>query len=241
LTERTALPGREIVRRHWRGQWQGAVSTGDFEDWWETTVHDGVVENSAFSRRSTSLQEGWEKHLQAGPAGSQTPSGSYELVFQPDPTLYDGRFANNGWLQELPKPITRLTWDNAALMSPATAKELGVALGSYAHGGEHGGFHQPVIELRLGESKVRLPAWIVPGHADRTITVYLGHGQTAAGKIGSGVGGNVYPLRTSEHPWFAPGLAVVKTPYRHLLACTQQHQMMENRALVRSATLASYK
>ena len=74
-------------------------------------------------------------------------SESFELVFQPDPTIYDGSFANNGWLQELPKPLTKLTWDNAALMSPATAKELGVGFGEYAHGGEHGGYHMPVVTL----------------------------------------------------------------------------------------------
>ena len=76
-----------------------------------------------------------------------------ELFFQPDPTLYDGRFANNGWLQELPKPITRLAWDNAALMSPATAKELGVDLGEYTHGGEHGGYYQPLVELQSANAK----------------------------------------------------------------------------------------
>ena len=76
-------------------------------------------------------------------------AGEFELVFQADPTIYDGSFANNGWLQELPKPITQLTWDNAALMSPATAKELGVEFGEYAHGGEHGGYYMPVVELKV--------------------------------------------------------------------------------------------
>ena len=81
----------------------------------------------------------------ANPTGSET----FELVFQPDPTIYDGSFANNGWLQELPKPLTKLTWDNAALMSPATAKELGVGFGEYAHGGEHGGYYMPVVTLEV--------------------------------------------------------------------------------------------
>jgi molybdopterin-containing oxidoreductase family iron-sulfur binding subunit len=163
----------------------------------------------------------------------------------PDPTFYDGRFANNGWLQELPKPITKLTWDNAALMSPATAKELGVGLGGYAHGGEHGGFHQPVVELQLGDRKVKAPAWVVPGHADGSVTVYLGYGREAAGKVGGdaghAVGFNAYPLRTSAAPWFAPGLEVSKTTETYLLACTQQHHLMENRAPVRSGTLAEYQ
>ena len=79
------------------------------------------------------------------------------MAFYPDPTIYDGRFANNGWLQELPKPITELTWDNAAMMSPATARELGIDWGRYAHGGEHGGYHQPVVELQVWRD-IRTPA-----------------------------------------------------------------------------------
>ena len=112
-------------------------------------------------------------------------------MFQPDPTIYDGSWANNGWLQELPKPITKLTWGNAAIMSPATAEQLGVGLGSYAHGGEHGGYYMPVVELQLDGRKVRAPAWIMPGHADRSVTVYLGHGRQHAGQIGG----------TVEHTW----------------------------------------
>src|SRR5262249_43341534 len=148
---------------------------------------------------------------------------------------YDGRFANNGWLQELPKPITRLTWDNAALLSPATAKELGVALGDYTHGGEHGGYHQPVIELRVGEEKVRAPAWIVPGHADRCITVHLGYGRQSAGRVGGNsdnrVGFNAYLLRKSRRPWFTAIEKPRKTGATYPLACTQAHQLMENRNL----------
>ena len=94
-------------------------------------------------------------------------------------------------------------------MSPATAKELGVGLGGYAHGGEHGGFHQPVVELHARRADAsRAPAWIVPGHADGSITVYLGYGRTAAGKVGGSdgtVGFNAYALRTSDRPWFAAG------------------------------------
>jgi molybdopterin-containing oxidoreductase family iron-sulfur binding subunit len=243
LTSQRPAPGADLVRVHWRKQRQG--SSGDFDDFWQTALHDGVVAGTRFAARSLSLKEGWEKHLEGGAGVEGSGTGPYELVFQQDPTVYDGRFANNGWLQELPKPITRLTWDNAALMSPKTAKELGVSLGSYAHGGEHGGFHQPLVVLRLGESTLRAPAWVVPGHADSSVTVHLGYGREAAGRVGGNtthkVGFNAYELRTSEHPWFAPGLAVEKTADRYLLACTQQHQLMENRAVVRSATLTEYR
>ena len=103
------------------------------------------------------------------------------IVFLPDPTIYDGAFANNGWLQELPKPLTKLTWGNAAIMSPATAERLGLGRGSYAHGGEHGGYEMPVVEVRwraVGE----MPAWIMPGHADGTVTVYLGQAASVPGR-----------------------------------------------------------
>jgi molybdopterin-containing oxidoreductase family iron-sulfur binding subunit len=192
------------------------------------------------------LKSGWEKHLRGAPVADApgSPDGGYELVLQQDPAIYDGRFANNGWLQELPRPITTLTWDSAALMSPATARELGVGIGSYAHGGEHGGYHVDVVELRLGDTTVRAPVWIVPGQADGSITVSLGYGREAAGKIGGTseqkVGFNAYPFRTSERPWFAPGLQVRKTRGKGLLACTQEHHRMERRKTVRSGTLDDY-
>jgi molybdopterin-containing oxidoreductase family iron-sulfur binding subunit len=244
LTGRLPAPGYETVRAYWRKHWQGRKSSGDFEAFWQTALHDGVVDGTKFPAQSVSLKEGWEKHLEGGAGGKA--GERYELVLQQDPTIYDGRFANNGWLQELPKPITRLTWDNAALMSPATARELGVErLGSYAHGGEHGGFYQPVVELSLGDRKVRAPVWVMPGHADGSVTVHLGYGREAAGRVGgtadNKVGFNAYAFRTSDRPWFAAGLTVRKTGDRYVLACTQQHQLMENRDLVRSATLAEYQ
>ncbi len=237
IAHRLQTPGHETVRGYWQKHWEGRKSSGDFEDFWETSLHDGVVAGTALPAKSVSLKEGWEKRLSAGVGSS---GEGYELVFQPDPTIYDGRFANNGWLQELPKPGTQLTWDNAALMSPATARALGVKLGSYAHGGEHGGYHQPVVELTVGDRKVRAPAWIQSGHADRSITVYLGHGREQAGKVGSKVGCNAYALRTSDRPWIAPDLAINKTSETYQLACTQQHNLMENREVVRAGTLDEY-
>jgi molybdopterin-containing oxidoreductase family iron-sulfur binding subunit len=243
LADRIQTPGYEIVKAYWRKHWQGQGSSGDFEDFWQTAVHDGVVAGTRFPARSVALKAGWEESLTAG--GGPTSATGYEIVFERDPTIYDGRFANNGWLQELPKPITSLTWDNAAVMSPATAQELGVDLGSYSHGGEHGGYHPDVVELRLGDAAVRAPVWIVPGHADGSITVHLGYGREFAGRVGGTpnhkVGFNAYALRTSERPWFAPGLQVRKTGDRYPLACTQAHHLMENREIIRAGTLAEYR
>ncbi len=238
LARRLETPPLEMVKAYWGLQRKtlGSAAAGDFEDFWQTALHDGVVAGSALPPRTVALKAGWEKQL----GSAQGSAAGIELVFQPDPTIYDGRFANNGWLQELPKPITRLAWDNAALMSPATAKELGVELGEYAHGGEHGGYYQPLVELQLGERKVTAPAWIVAGHADHSVSVYLGGGRLNAGKVGSGVGFDSYALRTSADPWFAGGLKITKTGRTYLLCCVQQHHLMENREVVRAGTLDEY-
>jgi molybdopterin-containing oxidoreductase family iron-sulfur binding subunit len=236
-------PGREIVRTHWRTRWEARHAKGAFEPFWEKALHDGVIPGTAFQPKAVNLKEGWQKLLQT--AVSESPPENMEIVFQPDPTIYDGSWANNGWLQELPKPITKLTWGNAALVSPATAAQLGIDMGSYAHGGEHGGYSMPVVELQVDGRSVRAPVWIMPGHADRSVTVYLGHGRSRAGRIGGTaehpVGFNAYLLRSADRPWFAPGLQVVKTGDRELVACTQEHQLMENREVVRAGTLAEYR
>ncbi len=246
-------PGREMVRAHWRDHWERRHEKGSFEPFWQRALHDGVIPDTAFQPKTVKLQDGWEKYLakssslptnlQSVPA--EGTEQELEIIFQPDPTIYDGSWANNGWLQELPKPITKLAWGNAAIMSPTTARLLGVELGSYAHGGEHGGYWMPVIELSLGGRSVRAPAWIMPGHADRSITVYLGHGRERAGSVGGtveqSVGFNAYRLRTADEPWSALGVHSVHTDETALVACTQAHQSMEGREPVRWATLAEYR
>jgi molybdopterin-containing oxidoreductase family iron-sulfur binding subunit len=246
LSGERPVPGYDIVRGYWREHWLARDKAGKFEDFWQTAVHDGIVAGTTFPTKTVLMKDGWEKHLKNAHVGVQAGStDGYEIVFQPDPTIYDGRFANNGWLQELPKPITTITWDNAAIMSPATAKELDVDLGSYAHGGEHGGYHPNVVELELGGASVRAPIWIMPGHADRSITVYLGYGRKFAGRVGGStdeaVGFNAYELRNSDHPWFTNGLRIRVTGDRYPVACTQQHHLMENRDLVRVQTFKTYE
>jgi molybdopterin-containing oxidoreductase family iron-sulfur binding subunit len=200
-----------------------AAATGDFDLWWRRAVHDGFVANSAPAPRNVSASTGWISGYQA-----QQDVGGIEIVFRPDPYLYDGRFANNGWLQETPRPLTRVTWDNVAHISPATAQRLRLQ-------------NEDLVELRYRGRNVRLPAWIMPGHADESVTVHLGYGRNRAGRVGSRVGANVNQLRTSDAPWSGSGLEVRKTGGRYQLAVTQGHHLMENRALVRSATLEHYK
>jgi molybdopterin-containing oxidoreductase family iron-sulfur binding subunit len=243
LTNQVPTPGLELVRAYWRGHWNGRTqAASSFDDAWQTALHDGIVPGTALPHKSVSLRKDWQDRLKMPHAAS---AGGYEIIFRPDPMIYDGRFANNGWLQECPRPITMLTWDNAALMSPNTARALGVAERHYAHGGEHGGYAVPVVELKVGERTVTAPVWIVPGHVDDSITVHVGYGRQASGRVGGDdrapVGFNAYALRRSAQPWFARGARVRKVAGSQLLACTQEHQLMENREVVRSGTLDEYQ
>ena len=142
------------------------------------------------------------------------------MSFYPDASMYDGRFANNGWLQETPDPMSKLTWDNAALLSPVTAKTLAVE-------------NNDVIQIEVGGRSIEIPVLIQPGHADKAISLFLGYGRTSVGSVGRHVGQDVYPLRTTEAFWHSSGAAVRKTTKRHPLACTQDHHSMEGRPIAR--------
>lgn len=162
------------------------------------------------------------------PPTPQPAGGGLEIVFRPDPHIWDGRYANNGWLQELPRPITKLTWDNAALVAPKTAEELGLENEDY-------------VELHYRNRMVKAPIWVVPGHPVGSVTVGLGYGRRLAGRVGSGIGYNAYALRTSDAPWFGRGLEIVKTGDKFQLASTQDHGSMEGRDLVRVGTVEEYR
>ena len=229
--------GYDIVRGHWRGK-----MGPDFDAAWRKALHDGVIAGTAAPPKT--IQAGIEPfqptmldRLAAGreaTAAAQpdlpapAAQASLEVIFRPDPTILDGRFANNGWLQELPKPLTKLTWDNAATFSPATAKRLDLG-------------KEDLIELSYRGRKVKAPVWIEPGHPDESVTVHFGHGRTRAGKLGTGTGFNAYTLRSSDSLWSGQGLTVAKTGERVRLATTQPHHMMEGRPLVRSATLEEFR
>ena len=229
----------DIVRDYWRG-----VSGGkDFELFWRTAVHDGVVAGTALPAKTIKL-----KLNATSEAGRSTPSSvqtekqnSLEIIFRPDPTVLDGRFANNGWLQETPKPLTKLTWENAVLLSPATAERLGLSRTISTTGGERGTIYTDLIEVTFQGRRVRGAAWILPGHADNCVTVHLGYGRTRAGKVGNGAGFNANLLRTVETPWRGSGVEIHKTGDQYPLACTQFHHLMEGRDLVRAATLERYQ
>ena len=218
-SERTSY---QIVREYWQNQYRG----DDFATFWHTTLHDGVMAGTALPPR-TPTYRGEEVAALTASMGSAPVPQTLELVFRPDATLWDGRFANNGWLQELPEPLTKLTWDNAALVSPATAERLTLRNGD-------------VIELRYEGRMVQAPVWIAPGQADGMVALALGYGRWRAGRLGTGVGANAYALRTSRTLWFATGLEVRPTGARHTLATTQHHHSMEGRHLVRVGTLEQF-
>ena len=149
-------------------------------------------------------------------------------MFLPSPSLHDGRFANDGWLQELPDPLTKLTWDNPALVSPKTAETLGLA-------------SEDVIRVDYSGRSLELPVWILPGMADGVVALTLGYGRSHAGRIGSGVGFNAFTVRSSKAPGFDSGVKLTKLARTYSLSATQNHGSMEGRPLVRESTLTELR
>jgi molybdopterin-containing oxidoreductase family iron-sulfur binding subunit len=195
--------------------------TGDFDTTWRKAVHDGFIPNTALPVRTLKAKAGgW-------PAAPQAPQGT-ELVIRRDPTIWDGRFSNNGWLQELPKPIIRLGWDNVAYVSPGTAQK-------------NKWDYQDVIEIEVNGQKQKAPVWITPGHPDESITVTLGYGRERAGRVGTGFGYNAYLFRSSNAPYIVTNAKITSTGDHYPLAREQGWNDMENRHIVRAATLEEFE
>ncbi len=123
---------------------------------------------------------------------ADSAGGGLDIVFRPDPSIWDGQFANVGWLQELPKPLTTLTWGNIVSISPALARRMGVANGDH-------------VEVTILDRSVTGPAWIMPGQADNTVALYLGYGRKRAGRVGNGLGYDAYDVRPVDQPWLTKG------------------------------------
>jgi MoCo/4Fe-4S cofactor protein with predicted Tat translocation signal len=218
LLGQPSASGYELVRTYWKTQ----KTEGDFEHFWRHALHDGLVAESALPAKTVSL-----KSVDWAATGAAKGSAPLEILFRPDPNIWDGRFCNNGWLQELPKALTKLTWDNAAIVSPAMAERLKLS-------------NQEVVTLSYHERTVEAPVLIVPGYPDNAVTVHLGYGRTHAGRVGGGIGFNANALRTSDAPWVGTGVEIRKTPKTYQLVTTQSHYTMDGRNLVRVGTIGEF-
>ena len=228
LAALNSTPGQtpmELVKGYWTKAfaspaWTLRNRTGQpfasVESFWRNALHDGFI-------ASTSILNGAAAAPAPAPALAAAPAAKtgLEIVFRPDGTVLDGRFANNAWLQELPKPLSKVTWDNIAYVSTKTAQD-------------HGGLKQgDVIDIKYGAGTVSLPVWVMPGAADDAVIVHFGYGRLKAGRVGNGVGVDVFPIRSSKAPWFDGGATITKTGRTYPLASTQNHFAMEDRHPVR--------
>ncbi len=215
-----------LVQETWKAQMPGQ----NFDKAWRKILHDGVLPNSAAGPVNAS----------ANPTGIGTagkPGSGLEVSFRPDPTLWDGRFANNGWLQELPKPLSKVTWENIAMISPATASKLGV---SQAAGGLGRDTGVPIAEISAGGKSIKVPVWIAPNHANDSITLFTGGGRAKVGAVGANHGYDAFQLLSSANTTFTSGVKFELTGSIVDLATTQIQSAMEGRAFVRSATLQKF-
>jgi molybdopterin-containing oxidoreductase family iron-sulfur binding subunit len=220
-------PAYQLLRDFWRGQ---AAGVADFESHWETIVSVGVVPGTTSAPVNAAANLDAATALVNAYQPPQTAAGQYEINFIPDYKLYDGRFANNSWLQELPDPITKLVWDNPLLISPRTAEELKVERGA-------------MLEVSYGGRKLTAPVWVMPGHADGAVTLSLGYGRSGLHETtAQGKGYNANLLRTLGAPWFGGGATLTKSdaePYK--LVSTQQHWSTAGRPVALDFTLDEWR
>jgi molybdopterin-containing oxidoreductase family iron-sulfur binding subunit len=215
LNNRTDHSAYDTVRDYWQTQHKGK----DFDDFWQTSLHDGVIQGTALPETSAPAAK--------VPGTTIANAAGLEVVFRPDPSVGDGALSNNAWLQEMPKPQNKMTWDNAAWISPKSAQRYGLTTGD-------------IVGITVRGRKVDGPVWIMPGHADESITVQFGYGRARAGRVGDDVGFNAYAIRDSAAPWSDTGVEISRTSRGYVFATTQHTQTMEERDPFRVATFAEY-
>jgi len=185
LLDEPGLSPYDAVRETWK-----PLIKGDFEMGWRKALHAGWIEGTSSS--AVPISAFVPESSQRLKAPVPTPKDSIEIIFRPDPNVYDGRWSNVGWLQELPKPVTNLSWDNAAIVSGATLTKYGLE-------------EDDIVELTVNGRSVKAPVIVAPGHPDNSVTVHLGYGRQFAGRVGSGAGFNAYLIRTADAPFYATG------------------------------------
>jgi molybdopterin-containing oxidoreductase family iron-sulfur binding subunit len=214
----------EIVRETFAGFVKGA----DLEAVWKRFLHGGFLPNSTAKPVSVNINNQAASQALGSVKVAAPSKDQLEAVFHRDYSLDDGRYNNNGWLQELSDPVTKLVWDNVVLVSRKTAQELGIK-------------NSDLVEVKLGGQSVRGPIWVQPGQADYTVGLALGYGREKTGRVGHKVGFNAYQLRTSGAPHFATGATLTATGQTYPLSCTQDHWSMEGRPIIREANLEQYR
>ncbi len=218
--------GYDIIRETWKN-----IITGpNFEKSWNRVLNDGFYKGNSLPDIVPKVNPQSANGDSISPkVPEENPrSNNYEIIFRPSNTIFDGCYANNAWLQELPDPLTKLTWDNPALISPKNARELSLSNGD-------------MVRLSYRGQKLEIPVWIMPGQAENTIILNLGYGRKKAGQVGNDVGFDTYQLRKSSDLYFAYGLSLEKTGETYPLATSQVQGTMVGRPIVREATLAYYK
>jgi MoCo/4Fe-4S cofactor protein with predicted Tat translocation signal len=234
FSDKPGIQAYDAVRAYWSEEsvhLESSVETG-----WRKWLNEGVIPGTKFAPITPELKFDAANLPPLAPAPDQI-----EFIFRPDPCVHDGRFANNGWLQELPKPITKLTWDNAALLSPHTVSTLGLKQSVAWRGGEHGKIYSDVVDIALSSSKVTAATWTVPGQADGVVVLPLGYGRKRAGYTGTNKGFDAYAVRSSGALWVAAGGKITRTGDTYPLACTQYHFNMEGRQILETGTLEEYR
>ncbi|MBU6429531.1 MAG: molybdopterin oxidoreductase, partial [Cyanobacteria bacterium REEB65] len=232
LVARSSVGGAGAVRAYW----QGTSRSVDFDRFWDRTLRDGFMAGTAALPVALRLRP----NLEFPPTG--TPAQGLEISFIGDPTILDGRYANNGWLQELPKPLSKVVWDNAAYLSPATAAASGVAL---PEPGEVDPVAdqlkgRDVVALSLNGRTIELPVYVLAGQADGCVTVHLGYGRRLSGSASSGRGADAYEILPAHAPGWAAGLAIARTGRTAYLAMSQHHATGEGRHEARCGTFSHY-
>lgn len=212
----------DLVRETWK-----SYIKGDFEGEWRKVLHDGILVNSQ-EKPADVIVSDKQTYTYLRDHPFNVKADKLEVVFQADQSAYDGRFSNNGWLQELPDPVTKIVWDNAAVMSPKTGDVFGVKTND-------------LVKISLDGAEVELPVFLLPGHADNSISLPLGYGRKEVGRVADISGFNVYPVRTVKSFDQAYGASISATGNTYTLASTQEHGYMEGRPLVREATRAEYQ
>jgi molybdopterin-containing oxidoreductase family iron-sulfur binding subunit len=223
LLGQSGVTTHELVQNYWKAK----HSSADFDMWWRKSLEQGWIEGTASQPKQVAVKN------TNFPSSNQSASGSgIELNFRRDPCIYDGQFANNSWLQELPKPMTKMTWDNPLLMSPKMAESLKVE-------------DKDMVRVELNGKWIELPVWRQAGHPDNSVTIFLGYGRKRVGRVGNDVGFDTYQLRHSATPWIATGVQVTKAAGTYVLASTQGYQTMDagddHRPVVRTKNLEEYK